>query len=497
MGDRGHPWDIEWLGVRAIHGVAGAQQAPVEILGFTAHGATLCHSSPEGFVANRCLRLREPGPSAVVIMRESSDDRSDAGASNMRLKAGRTSIRHLAMPRVALLGILAVASGCQVTAPTASPSSPPTLGIDWGRTIGIERPPNFLETVAPDFQQVHPILRTWGQAILSDVTQAEGNLVAVGYVPPDWTPAAWTSSNGLDWAYRKMDSTAFTFPVAVTSGSGGTLVAVGRRMNDPVAWTSSDGATWQLHEVPVLGGTAAERMTAVVATDFGYVAGGSAGPELFERHARFWTSRDGSTWDPVPDDATAFADAEVTAISAFRNGYVAVGVLGNVQHHTGAVAWTSLDGLTWRRIDDNAFAGGVASSIIVAPFGGLLAVGSDVDRKAALAWISPDGEHWQRITARDYGDRRNLWMTDVAAIGDRVIAVGTSQATQRASATSWVSTDGISWEQAHTAPILEQVELLAVSAGGPGAVAVGVFGGPDSAVPTILLTPGSGDLKQP
>jgi hypothetical protein len=398
---------------------------------------------------------------------------------------------------LAVVAILAWAIGCQATAPTVRPSSPPVLGIDWGRTLGIERPPNFQATVAPDFQQVHPILRFAGQAILSDVTEADGTLVAIGYVPPDWTPAAWTSSNSLDWAYHQIDTTAFTFPVALAGGSAGGLVAVGRRVYDPVAWTSSDGASWQLHEVPVLGGTAAERMTAVAATSFGYLAGGSAGPELFERHARFWTSHDGVTWAPVADNKTAFADAEVTGITSIGDRIVAVGVLGSAQHHTGGVAWTSSDGQTWTRIDDPAFEDAIPSSLIVAPFGGLLAVGSDIDRKAALAWLSADGQHWKRITAGDYGDRRNLWMTDVAAIGDRVVAVGTSQATQRASATSWISTDGVSWEQAHTAPILEQVELLAVSAGGPGAVTVGVFGGPDSAVPTILLTPGLGDLKRP
>jgi hypothetical protein len=172
-------------------------------------------------------------------------------------------------------------------------------------------------------------------------------------------------------------------------------------------------------------------------------------------------------------------------------------VLGPAQHHTGGVAWTSSNGQTWTRIDDPAFEDAVPSSIIVAPFGGLLAVGSDIERKAALAWLSPDGEHWKKVVAGDYGDRRNLWMTDVAAVGDRVIAVGTSQATQRASATSWISADGIIWEQAHTAPILEQLELYAVTAGGPGAVSVGAFGGPDSAVPRVLLTPGLGDLEKP
>lgn len=402
----------------------------------------------------------------------------------------------LAVRGLALFAILAVAGGCQAMPPTAAPSNPPVLGIDWGRTLGVELPPNFQSTVPPDYQQVHPILRFAGQAILADVTQANGTLVAVGYVPPDWTSAAWTSSNSLDWAYHPIDTTAFTFPVALTSSAGG-FVAVGRRVSDPVAWTSTDGEAWQLHTVPVLGGMHAERMTSVVATSFGYLAGGSAGPELFERHARFWTSPDGVTWQTVADDRAAFADAEVTAIAAIAGRFVAVGELGPAQHHTGGVAWTSPDGRTWTRIDDPAFEDADPVAMIVAPFGGLVAVGSDIEKKAALAWLSPDGEHWQRVTAGDYGDKRNLWMTDVAAVGNQLVAVGTAQATQRASATSWISADGITWQQAHTAPILEQVELSAVTAGGPGAVTVGVFGGPDSAVPRVLLSPGLGDLKQP
>ena len=401
------------------------------------------------------------------------------------------------MRYLVVVAILAVAVGCQAVPPTAAPSNPPVLGIDWGRTLGVELPPNYQETVAPDFQQVHPILRFAGQAVPSDVTQMGGKLIAIGYVPPDWTPAAWTSSNSLDWAYHQVGTTAFTFPVALTTGPQGGLVAVGRQLDHPVAWTSADGASWQLHVVPVLGGMNAERMTAVAATRFGYVAGGSAGPELFERHARFWTSNDGVTWETVTDDKTAFADAEVTAISAIGDRLVAVGWLGTAQHHTGGVAWTSSDGRRWTRVDDPAFKDAAAASMIVAPFGGLLAVGSDIEKKAALAWLTADGQHWQRVTAGDYGDRRNLWMTDVAAVGDRVVAVGSSQATQRASGTSWVSADGITWEQAHPAPILEQLELLAVSAGGPGAVAVGDFGGPDSAVPRVLLSPGIGDLKKP
>ena len=41
VGHRGHCADVERLGVGAVHRVAGAQQAPVQILDFSAHGATL------------------------------------------------------------------------------------------------------------------------------------------------------------------------------------------------------------------------------------------------------------------------------------------------------------------------------------------------------------------------------------------------------------------------------------------------------------------------
>ena len=43
MGDGGHGADVERLGVGAVHGVAGAQQAPVEVLGLASHVETLRH----------------------------------------------------------------------------------------------------------------------------------------------------------------------------------------------------------------------------------------------------------------------------------------------------------------------------------------------------------------------------------------------------------------------------------------------------------------------
>ncbi len=391
-------------------------------------------------------------------------------------------------------GLLAVA-GCGSTSTTASPSGPPVLGIDWARAPSVERPTNYeVDPSASAYTGVHPILRIPGQAMIADVTPLPaGGFAAVGYVPPDWTPAAWTSPDGQDWAFHPIGTTGFTFPVAVTTGSDGTAVAVGRSGKLPVAWTSTDGATWAEHAVPTLDASGvAERMTSVVASPQGYLAGGSVGPELFERHARFWTSADGVAWQPVPDDPAAFADAEVRAITRLGDGFVAVGVVGTVQKPTGAVAWTSPDGSSWSRVDDPAFVDGIAVAVVPAPFGGLVAVGSDVARHEAAAWISPDGRTWTRAPNEPSREHSGgfAWMTDVTAIGDELIGVGDYQGLQRGTAISWVSGDGLHWTQARSAPVQEQGEFYAITPGGPGAIAVGSFGAPDSYVPTIWLSPG-------
>lgn len=416
-------------------------------------------------------------------MRSQAQTRS----GNRRRVAARIAALSLA------LGVLLVSvSGCGATSTTAQPSGALVLGIDWVKATAVEAPKNF--AADPSYNGVHPMLRIPGQAMIVDVAPAPiRGFVAVGYVPPDWIPAAWTSSDGLSWSLHFLGTTTFTFPVSLAVGADGATVAVGRSGTVPVAWTSADGIAWQEHTVPVIGGEGiAERMTTVVAGKRGYVAGGSVGPELFDRHARFWTSPDGAAWTPVTDDPVAFANAEVRSITTFGDGFVAVGVVGTAQKPSGAVAWTSADGSTWTRVNDSSFANGIAVSVVSAPFGGLVAVGSDIARREAVAWTSPDGRRWTR--APDEPSREHsggfAWMTDVVAIGDVVIGVGDYQGLQRGTAISWVSRDGMSWTQARSAPVQEQGEFYAITPGGPGAIVVGSFGAPDSYVPTVWLSPG-------
>jgi hypothetical protein len=414
----------------------------------------------------------------------------------MRRRVARTGVPACALTVAAMV---AVASGCGSTAaPTsglAQPSGPPVLGIDWARAPSVERPTNFeVDPSASAYTGDHPILRIPGQATIADVTPLPGRgFVAVGYEPPDWTPVAWTTSDGLNWSIHSMGATGFTFPVSVAAGADGSVVAVGRSGKLPVAWTSADGVAWQEHAVPVLEESGvAERMTTVVVSAHGYLAGGSVGPELFDRHARFWTSIDGMEWKSVADAPVAFANAEVRAITRFRDGFVAVGVVGTAQHPSGAVAWTSPDYATWTRVDDPSFVDGIAVAVASAPFGGLVAVGSDVARHEAVAWTSPDGRRWTRAPREPSREHSGgfAWMTDVVAIGDTVIGIGDYQGLQRGTATSWVSRDGIHWEQARSAPVQEQGEFYAITSGGPGAIVAGSFGAPDSYVPRIWLSPG-------
>ena len=378
----------------------------------------------------------------------------------------------------------------------------PVLGIDWGRADDVARPEEAFALPSPGQsfafslggnRSGHP-LHFPGQAMMADVVVLpSGRLAAVGYVYPGWHPTSWTSDDGgRTWALQPIADTEFTFPVAMAVGADGDLVAVGRSGSVPLAWTSADGTAWEPHRVATTGdGSVPERMTAVAAApDGGFVAGGSVGPELFERHARFWRSADGVEWEPVADDVDAFADAEVRAIIRFGDEYVATGVTGSVQDITGSVSWTSPDGVTWTRVDDPALTAGRAVALAEAPTGGLVAVGSDRTEDEALAWVSPDGRSWTLAPSEPSRQfHGKVRMTDVTVVGDELIAVGNYVGLQRGTATSWVSRDGLSWEKANDAPVQQQAELYAVVPAGPGVVSVGSFGAPDDYIPIVLLSP--------
>ena len=383
--------------------------------------------------------------------------------------------------------------------PSLAPATPPIAGLSWAKATEVARPdeafalPSGTPTVpGGPGTPGHPG-HFVGQAIVDDVANADGRLAAVGYVGLRgvWTAIGWTSTDAQHWSLTTIDTTPASLAVAIAAVPGtGSFVAGGRVDRAPAIWTSSDGTSWQRRTVPTLSnGAEWERITTVLPTDDGFIAGGSVGPELGDRRARFWSSTDGTTWTAIPDDP-AFAGAEVADILAVGNRFVAIGKLGTGQRWSGSLAWISDDGRTWQRIDSPALAAGIASALAPSPSGGVVAVGSDPDEREAVVWRSHDGTSWQPSPREDsrlyHGEK--IRMTDVSAVSGGLLAVGNYVGVQFGTATSWVSTDGVSWRRAGDYAALGQGEMLAVTRGGPGLVAVGSFGAPDNYIPTIWLT---------
>ncbi len=230
-------------------------------------------------------------------------------------------------------------------------------------------------------------------------------------------------------------------------------------------------------------------MTSVVPVADGFLAGGSAGPEIGERDARLWHSGDGITWRPVelprPDAA------EIRDIAVSSRGWVAVATTGPAHRPTASVAWRSAAGGAAERVDDEALARGLAVSVAARPDGSLVAVGSDPDERLAMAWLSVDGSAW--TSAPDEASRRHpnggkIRMTDVVVSGDELVAIGNWVGLQFGQGTSWRSRDGLEWDRAPVQPSLAQAEPAAVVGVGGDLVAVGTFGAPDNYLPRAWRT---------
>jgi hypothetical protein len=391
-----------------------------------------------------------------------------------------------------------VVAGCGST-PVASNGG--EAGLDWRAAEDVERPADAFPsdfaaaTVSSEPGRPGHPSHFPGQSTIADVVALDGRLIAVGYVGWEWRPVAWTSTDGDRWTLVEIGrvvSTDPAFAVAVTRSPGGGVVAVGRSGRRPVAWTATDGSAWTSHDVPTVDPVGSwTRITAVADGPLGVLAGGSVGPELLDRTARFWRSTDGVTWTAVADDP-AFAGAEVSAILPVDDGWLAIGRLGTGQRSTGSLAWRSTDGAHWTGVDDQALAKGLVRSVVRAGDGSIVAVGSEADEIGAWVWRSTDeGRSWvlepEEPSRTHFG--RKIRMTDVIATPDGLLAVGNLVEVQFGTGVSWRSSDAVSWRESPNQPAMGQVEPSAVVAFGDRFVMVGTFGAPDNYIPRAWLSP--------
>jgi hypothetical protein len=220
--------------------------------------------------------------------------------------------------------------------------------------------------------------------------------------------------------------------------------------------------------------------------------------------AAVWTAPDGVDWTRVAHDDAVFGvpDSTVmTAVTAGGPGVVAVGYQVDLStDDRDAVVWASPDGLSWVRVpqDEAVFGGPSHQSMtgVAAGGPGLVAVGYDIistgswpggDWDAAV-WVSSDGSAWSRVDGTVFGRPGRQVMTAVTAGGPGLVAVGYDNSSGDWRPAVWTSPDGMAWTRAaDDDETLGGGMMLAVAAGGPGLVAVGHGGATEGDDPDAVV----------
>lgn len=171
-------------------------------------------------------------------------------------------------------------------------------------------------------------------------------------------------------------------------------------------------------------------------------------------------------------------DGRLWAVAATDTGFVAV---GEDAVRDAATVWTSEDGQVFARVahDEEVFGGPDRQRMFaVTPGGpGFVAVGEDMGRESAAVWTSTDGRDWQRIAADDevFASSGLVRMVAVTAGGPGLVAVGDDF--EHGGVVVWTSPDGLDWSRvAYDAAVFgagADIDAQGVSAGEAGVVAVG------------------------
>jgi hypothetical protein len=146
------------------------------------------------------------------------------------------------------------------------------------------------------------------------------------------------------------------------------------------------------------------------------------------------------TWSMAPTEPFGGPGNQfVTAVAAWRGGFVAIGYECCGTAHAGIV-WLSPDGRHWTRSkDEGTF--DETSLEFLATAADRLVIGGDQHDETVL-FISSDGRDWQRAASIDRADQHIHGL----AVGPAGLVAYGWQIPTRAPVTWW-STDGLAWEQ--------------------------------------------------
>jgi hypothetical protein len=274
-----------------------------------------------------------------------------------------------------------------------------------------------------------------------------------------------------------------TTPSESSSDAAGAVTTGWVQAPQSAALVSSDGS---------------QEMNDVISWEGGFIVVGSSGGD-FGRDAAVWFSADGLEWSRVidPDGLAAEGWQTLSAVVAGGPGLVAVGTSAPGVHKDDAAVWTSIDGLDWIRVPDEAgvFTGAGDYQMVDVVVGGpgVVTVGSvsSLDGGIAAVWTSPDGVAWSRVAHDDevFGDDGWQYMTSVTVAAAPFSPVGADNSGDDVDAAVWTSQDGLVWSRVvDTDGALAgsgDQAMVSVAPGGPGFVAVG-RGKPESDFDSVV-----------
>ncbi|HKF84666.1 MAG TPA: hypothetical protein VKB30_02705 [Candidatus Limnocylindrales bacterium] len=384
-----------------------------------------------------------------------------------------------------LLGLVAVlVAGCGMSGPAPVSSASQRPEFAWARAA-IELPPEVVE-VAPGSSagiQCSPCHAVQASMLLG-VTATPDGLLAVGAQLPPSAAVAYRSADGRSWTPEPGFAGQEGSVAVGVAAAGGRIVVVGRRGAAAAAWVR-DGGAWQAApaeaalEAPA-GGTA--EMRAVVAWRDGWVAVGSLDTDASHRDAAIWTSPDGLRWRRAGSD-TDFTRSAAHGITASADRLVVVGSRTGAAggEATAGAAWTSDDGERWTRIESTAFDAG---SMRAATHGGagFTAVGFGIGDDRAAVWSSSDGVDWSLLPSSPALEAlgKPIRMAAVAPAGDGLIVAGWKSDAGNGSGVVWRSSDGRTWDRVADQVSMSGGSLAGVAFAGELPVVVGVSGSPDN-----------------
>lgn len=248
-----------------------------------------------------------------------------------------------------------------------------------------------------------PELETFGKTGLRSVaTDDNGLMVAAGYevLPPQGQDFAdplfseearvWRSTNGIDWV-------AVPAPAGVVNDIAWSplgWVAVGSIEGESAIFVSADLESWssetfgpgQFEHVAAAGGTV------VVAGCFGFSPEPGSEPALCPYRT---SAGPDAPWLPGTFEGSVSA-----IVAPPQGGFIAVGAARETgATHESAAAWTSEDGVAWRRsiYPDSASEGFIAAG--VHPDGVMAAEAGVGDDRAPRIWLTHGGDPWTLIAS--------------------------------------------------------------------------------------------------